>query len=211
MMRPPPRLASLVTAYAAFALAGCGGGSGAEAGICSGTFTACGGDPTGDWEVASTCLGTSFAQLLNDSFAAQSPDCAGAAKSASLSASGTVAYHAGTVAYNMTISTTTSFSFTEACLQALAPGVTADASCAALAPSPGDPEETGSCSFSGSACSCTGASTSPDTSVSSYTVSGATITESSGATYEFCVSGTTMSQRVALVGTNYGVMTLSRQ
>ena len=199
-------------ALAWLALTGCGGGSGSEAGICSGTFTACGGDPAGEWEVASVCLGSSFAQVLNDSFAATSPDCAGAAKSASLSAGGTVAYQAGTVTYDMTISTTTSLSYTVACMKALMPAITADAAgCASLAPAPGDPDETGSCSFSGSACNCDGASTSPDTSAYSYTVSGATITESGGASYEFCVSGGTMSQRVALVGTSYGVMTLTRQ
>jgi len=203
---------SMSLALASLVLTGCGGGSGSEAGICAGGFAACGGDPSGEWEVASTCLSTSFTQLLNDALAAMSPECAGAARSASLSASGTVAYQAGTVTYDMTISTTTSISYTVACMKALMPDVAADAAgCASLGPNPGDPEETGSCSFTGSACSCDVASTSPDTSTYSYTVTGATITESGGASYEFCVSGATMSQRVALVGTNYGVMTLTRQ
>ena len=207
------RLAYKVSlALVSLALTGCGGGSGSEAGICVGGFAACGGDPSGEWEVATACLGTSFAQLLDDALAATSPDCAGAVKSASLSAAGTVAYQAGTVTYDMTISTTTSLSYTVACMKALMPDVTADAvGCASLAPSPGDPEETGSCSFAGSACSCDVASTSPDTSAYSYAVSGATITESGGASYEFCVSGGTMSQRVALVGASYGVMTLTKQ
>jgi hypothetical protein len=157
-------------------------------------------------------LGTSFTQLLDDALAARSAACAGAVQSASLSASGTVAYSAGTVTYDMTIRTTWSISYPMACLQALWPNITADAAgCASLGPAPGDPEETGSCSFAGSTCSCDGASTSPDTSAYSYTVSGATITESGGASYEFCVSGAAMSQRVALVGTSYGVMTLTKQ
>ena len=106
----------------------------------------------------------------------------------------------------------TSISYTVACMNAVMPGVAGDAAgCAALGPPAGDPEETGSCTFSGSACNCDVASTSPDTSTYSYTVGDATITESGGASYEFCVSGATLTQRVALVGASYGVMTLTKQ
>lgn len=196
---------------AALLVAGCGGG-GSDVGICAGTFAACGGDPTGKWQVSDLCLGRDLAQLLNDSLGASSPACMGAVQSATLRTSGTIAYNAGTVTYDTVVSTTTRTSYTVACMNALMPSVPADAtSCAKLGPQPGAADETGSCSFSGSACNCDVDGTSRDTSVNSYAVSGATITESGGASYEFCVSGLTMTQRGALASTSYGTMTLTRQ
>lgn len=211
-MMMKPRVFSLSLAATALAAAGCTGGGGTEAGICAGTFAACGGDPEGSWEVAGACFDKALVQVLDEGLTANAPACAGAVKAATLTIGGTLAYRAGTVTYDMTTRSESSIAYTTACMTALRPNVAADAAaCASLAPAPGDPEKTGSCAYTGTTCDCTVTGVEVDASVRSYTVTGATITESGGASYDFCVSGATMTQHAAIHRTSHGILTFARQ
>jgi hypothetical protein len=44
-----------------------------------------------------------------------------------------------------------------------------------------------------------------------YTVSGATIDEDSGTSYDFCVSGNTMTEREQIEGNAYGIVQLKKR
>jgi hypothetical protein len=62
------------------------------------------------------------------------------------------------------------------------------------------------CNFPGSDCL-----TQPGTEGSTYTVSGSTITDDTGSSYDFCVSGNTMTQREPIEVNAYGVIQLKKR
>jgi len=75
----------------------CGGGSSNQSGTCSGTFSACGGDPTGTWNIAGMCTENSVASILNEEYGLQASSCGDIVKSASLTMTGTTTYSSGTI------------------------------------------------------------------------------------------------------------------
>jgi hypothetical protein len=194
------------------ALAGCGGGSGgSEVGVCTDAFTACGGDPTGSWQITGICLDASLTTILNEAWA--SPSCAGSVESASLSLSGTVTYNAGTVTYDQTTVTSMKASYYLACMAETLGVSSPDATgCAALQASLDDGSgPAASCTFS-DACHCEVTESATNQAANGYTTAGASITESDGSTYDFCVTGAAMSQRAELWTTGrFGIMTLAKQ
>ncbi len=208
MMRALAR--GTMTVVASLGLASCGGNSNSgEVFTCPGTFDACGGDPTGEWEVSSMCIEGNLVQALND--LAPFPNCATGVQSAAVTFSGTVAYRAGTVTYALTTTTSAKLSYSPACMVTLAG--TADAGGCALLASllSGSAGQSGSCSWGGTSCDCDATATSTNMSSNGYTPGGGTITETDGSSYGFCVTGTTMAQRGEISAGNYGVMTLTKQ
>jgi hypothetical protein len=195
-------------------LASCGSGSGSgQVGTCTGAFDACGGDPTGQWDISSMCSEGDLARAINDATVGDLPSCANVVQSASMTFSGSVSYSNGTVTHDVSTTTTAKLSYTMACLADVRGTPTADAStCAALDASyKNSVVGTGSCTFTGATCDCDSTVHSTDTAVNGYTVSGGTITESDGSSYQFCVTAGTMSARIELAPGSYGVMTLTKQ
>ena len=97
MQQTPPCKAGLVLALLlAFGPHGCGASS--ETGpikgtLCAEAFTACGGDPTGTWNVAGVCLDGDLAAAYN---AQRSAACATQTTGADVGATGSATYKAAT-------------------------------------------------------------------------------------------------------------------
>jgi len=202
-------LAALVTAFAA-----CGGGGGTKVAVCkAGAFTACGGDPTGTWHVSGICSENNLTTTMNQMYASQSSACATVVKSVDLSIAGTVTYTSGTVTYNMNNSVAFSMSFSSACISGMLnmSGTMNASLCSSLGTSlTNSGTMTGTCSLSGSNCDCTISEKMTDSSSYPYSVSGSTITESGGDSYDFCVSGKTMSERQDSSDLGFAVLSLTK-
>ena len=205
----------------AFASQGCGGSSGGasdgglvQATTCSGTYKACGGDPTGTWDIASLCAEGDWVGAYNEEMAAQVPACGSAFTSVKPAGSGSVTYAAGNVTFNATTKLAASVTYTPACFSAAYSGLASSASACSQAEAGFNsaPATAGSatCSYAGVNCSCSTTIAKNNTTSGSYTISGSTITESSGDTYDFCVNGNTMTEREQATGSAYAVTTLRR-
>jgi len=191
----------------------CGGGSSNQSGICSGTYSACGGDPTGTWNIAGMCTENSVASILNEEYGSQASSCGDIVKSASLTMTGTATYSSGTITYSTNTVVTSTLSLLSTCISALAGStVTVSASvCSALQTSMNKSDGmSGTCSLSGSNCSCSLTQSVSDSSSDTYTVSGSTITEGGGDSYDFCVSGNSMSERSDSSTYGYAVLSLTK-
>jgi hypothetical protein len=156
---------------ACFVLVGCGG----DDVNCS--FTACGGDPVGNWSIEGMCFDAD--DLLDQS------SCPQATASASVDISGSVSILADST-YTSQTSSVTSFITTipAECLMGLM-------SCDQLT----NPDTGTMCSGDASdACDCTGSDSQSDTSSGTWSASGNTLTLDNDPA-EYCVSGNTMKVR----------------
>ena len=196
---------------------GCGGGGGGisliAATTCSQNFVACGGDPTGTWDIVSLCVDGDLNAAVNDQVAENDPACADLVSNAKLSGSGSVTYGAGTVSYNGRFQVQFAASYTPACVSALAGGASLNAAVCGQIQTNLNKEEgkAGTCSFTGENCVCQFTMSPPITRSYSYTVSGATISEVGSDSYSFCVNGNTMTQREQIAGDAYGVTQLKKR
>jgi hypothetical protein len=195
---------------------GCGGSSGGglvQATACTGTFTACGGDPTGIWEIQSICSEGDFVAAFNAEMAADFSACGSVFTSAKLAGAGSVTYGGGTVTYDCTTRMAMSLTYTPSCFSAATGGLTASAStCSQNATRmSNEPGGAATCSYAGENCSCDTTLTKVNTTTDSYSVSGSTITEGGGDSYTFCVGGNTMVEREQVSGNAYAVMTLEKR
>jgi hypothetical protein len=191
----------------------CGGSSSNQSGTCSGTFNACGGDPTGTWNIADICTENSVASIMNEVYGAKASSCGDIVKSASLTMTGTVTYSSGTITYNTNTVVAGTLSLSSTCISDLAGStVTVNASvCSALQTSMNSSDGmSGTCSLSGSSCNCSLTESTSDSSSDTYTVSGSTITEDGGDSYDFCVSGNSMSERSDSSTYGYAMLSLTK-
>ena len=183
---------------------GCGGSSSTSgAGACT-EATPCGGALDGTtWQLDSVCTIGGVAAALNQAEFPWTAACSGAVTSASLSATGTVSFANGTQTNNVTTITQGTMVLTPACAGAMG-GVTIttlDASTCTLigqeiSSTAGD---TGTCTLAGSNCSCSVTITGTDTTSTSYTISGTSVTYANGDNpTDYCVSGSSLSASQAL-------------
>jgi hypothetical protein len=202
----------------AFAAHGCGGSSGSgpvliPATTCNGTFTACGGDPTGTWDIASICVEGDLTAAYNAEMSADYPACGSTFISANVAGAGSVTYGAGNFSFNATMQAAMSLAYTPDCVSAASGGATSSAStCGQTAATlDNEPETAATCSYTGTNCNCSMTITHANTDSGLYTVSDSTIAESGGSTYTFCVNGNTMIQREQISGNAYGVTTMKKR
>ena len=196
---------------------GCGGGSSEppliQGTACTTTFNACGGDPTGTWDVVSVCVDGDLVSAFNASMATDYAACGNTFTAANLALAGSVTYGAGKYTFDATMAVIESVAYTPACVSALSGGATLNASaCSQMQVNLNNEAGTkGTCTYAGTNCSCQATVTRTNTSTGSYTLSGSTITEDSGTSYQFCVSGSTMIQREVVEGNAYGVTQMKKR
>ena len=194
----------------------CGGSSGSSSssngavGTCNGTYTPCGGDPTGTWNVKNACAQNDVASSMNNYLASQSPKCSDAVKSADATMTGTVQFASGTVTYDTKTVINMNATLSASCLSSQGVPIANAATCNAVASGMASQGVTGTCTPSGSTCVCALTSTQTNTSSDTYTVSGSTFTEGSGNSYPFCVKGNSMTVQESTPETGDGVLTLSK-
>jgi len=186
-------------------------GNGNSASACSETFTACGGDPTGTWDIISVCMQGDLAAAANASYAADSAACSSLCTRATLAAHGSVAYSAGSVQPNAVLSLSETLEMTAGCYVALFGSAWNSASCAAVAQTLEEQSgTTATCLAGNSVCDCEYMDTTP-ANADTYTVSGTTLVASDGSTTEFCVQGSTMTQRDSFGNNAYAVTQYSKR
>jgi hypothetical protein len=211
-VRPGNRIFKV--AFVLFACS-CGGSSAnnlIKGTTCSGTFDACGGDPTGTWDIVSICAEGDLVSAFNAELSAKQAACSSTFTAASLAAAGSVTYAAGNVSYTGNVEVSESLSYTSACVSAVSGGATLNAStCSQIQNNlNNEPNTQSTCNFTTANCNCnTTVSNSPTS--GTFTASKSTITESNGSSYEFCVNGTTMNQRELISGNAYAVTQLRRR
>jgi hypothetical protein len=194
---------------------GTGGNSGAgglSVAACTGTFKACGGDPTGTWDIVSACIEGNLVSAFNAALAADEPSCGSTLSAYSVNVlSGWITYSAGNCTSDTISESAETLAYTPACISALA-GTTLDASvCSSLEQSlNSEPGTTATCTYATN-CNCHSVVSNAGSSSATYTVSGSTITEDSGSSYDFCVSGNTMSQRQQIEGSAYVITQLKKR
>jgi len=194
----------------------CGGSSNTnliQATQCSGTFTSCGGDPTGSWEIIAICVEGDLVAALDAELSSQQTACSSTFTAADLSATGSVTYGAGSVGYKRHSEVVESIEYTPACTAALTSGATLDATVCSQMQSNLNKESgtQATCTFAGGNCKCSATVSQLSPTGASYTVSGSTITESDGSAYDLCVTGTTMVQRELISGNVYAVTQLRKR
>ena len=174
--------------------------------LCTDTFTACGGDPTGTWTVVGVCLDGDLAAAENG---LRSAACATQTTGADVSATGSAMYTAATasadavVIYNETTTERSTESISPACATDSYGVTTLDANgCAQIQTTlkNGDAEKTVACSLSGGNCDCRVTIMHVSKVQNLITITGSNIVESDDTTYDFCVTGNTMLQRQMLAG-----------
>jgi hypothetical protein len=186
--------------------------------LCTDTFTACGGDPTGTWTVSSACLDGDLAAGMNS---VRTGACTTQTKGANVTASGMVTYMAPVagldpaVTYSATIDLRSMESITPACaMQDYAVTTLDAAACTQIATAlkAGDAETTVSCSMAGENCDCRITTIHKKMTQNLFTLTGSMISESGGdnSTYEFCVNGNTMTQKETIVGTVSAITRLTK-
>jgi len=177
---------------------------------CSETFTPCGGDPTGTWDIVSVCLQGDLAAAANAGYAADSADCSSLCTEATLAAQGSVTYSAGSVQPNAVLSLSETLEMTASCYAALFGKAWNSASCATVAQMlEKQSGTTAACSAGNSICNCVYMDTTQAV-ADTYTVNGTTLVASDGSTTEFCVQGSTMTQRDSFGNNAYAVTRYSK-
>jgi hypothetical protein len=72
------------------------------------------------------------------------------------------------------------------------------------------PGTTATCTYATN-CTCRTVASNADTTSGAFTISGSSITEDSGSSYDFCINGNTMIQRQQIEGNAYGVTQLKKR
>ena len=196
---------STVVSGAGGSLTGGGSGVGTSTNTCTGTFAACGGDPTGTWDIVGVCVEGDLAAAANSSYASDSAECSSLCTGATLAAQGLVTYGAGSVQPNAILSLTETLAMTAGCYAALSGETWSSTSCASFAQ--GLDQQSGTtatCSSGSSMCNCAYVTVLSST-VDTYTVDGSLLVASDGTTTEFCVQGSTMTQRDSIGDNTFAV------
>ncbi len=178
---------------------------------CVGTFAACGGDPTGTWDIVSVCIQGDLASAANSSYAGDSAECSNLCTGATLAAQGSVTYGAGSVQPNAILSLTETLAMTAGCYAALTGETWSSTSCATFAQGLNQQSgTTATCSPGSTMCNCAYV-TALSSTVDTYTVNGSLLVASDGTTTEFCVQGSTMTQRDSFGNDTYAVTQFRKQ
>jgi hypothetical protein len=179
---------------------------------CTGTFKPCGGDPSGTWDIVSACLEGDLLASLNAAAGADYPDCAGGVSAASVTLTGSVTYGAGTYSYDAQSNVAETVTYTPKCYSSVSPGSTLSTStCNGIQQALIlDAGATASCTYATS-CNCQLTVANVNTSSGTYQVSGSTITEDTGSSYDFCVNGNTMTQRELIEDNVYGISQMKKR
>lgn len=184
----------------AFAVGTCR--SGQESHACKEPFVACGGDPTGTWEIASACIEGDLQAALNDGL---SPECANSVTAVDWSETGTVSFNSGTVSRTGTTVRATSISYLPACASAICKCDGASiGGCQEMQKinQNGDPDRQVTCKHTDTSCDCSAKTTKDISGESTYTVNGTSLDEAGRLEISFCVAGDSLIQREPLYGTN---------
>ena len=164
-------------------------------GICTSSFTACGGDPTGIWDIVGVCVQGDIAAAANAEYASSASQCSDICTGAKPAAQGSVTFSAGNYQPNAVVSLTETLVVSDSCYAALWGQSWTAASCTTLAQDLSQQAgTTATCTPTSTSCDCvyeTVLAAQSDT----YTVSGSLLVASDGTTTEFCVQGSTMTQR----------------
>ncbi len=177
---------------------------------------------TGSWNLGTLCVTGSVTNALN-SLLTQYPACPNTFTSGALESTVSVAYTATNFTRSGQNHLTGKMKITAACFSDMMGGTSLSAqSCAAYAqvlPS----VMTGrclqnnvacnvsvSCGFDGTTCNCDTDTTEQVNDNGTYTVSGTTLTESTGGTYQYCVKGSQLSQSGVVGDDIAGVVYLNK-
>ena len=167
-----------------------------------GSFTACGGDLEGTWELEKLCLDVDPAMFG----AIDNPACSDFVQDVRVMADGMLTVTSDTLTFSGTLDMDIDFRFSDACLQASAGDTTIKTNaqlCSSLqdgleegAQEPDAAITSATCSAGAAACNCT-ASAPPQTISSSgaYSVTGNTLMDPDGETSEYCVQGDSLTLR----------------
>lgn len=188
----------------------CVGGADSD-GSCD-AFEACGGDPTGRWEVVSMC-GLNFTENANAT-QFDAPECDGAIRHVEASVSGIYDFAGGSRSVDMVMQVDLEIALTEECVAATRSAAVADFSlfCGALEAEYRQTPEfaAAECSVIDGACECLVTSVEePVTESGTYTVSGNNLDDGSTLT-PFCVRGDRLTMRDEAPDGRIAVMTLRR-
>ena len=177
-----------------------------------GSFSACGGDLVGDWEVQDVCFENPEALFTG---AVDEPACDDAFRGLDVDASGSYSFgDDGNGSSSVTLSMTIDTRWTEACISAIANGAEVDINeaCDALQTEyMGQAEfEAADCSVSGTACNCLlTAAERTVTGMGTYRVQGNALVDADG-NNPFCVEGDTLTLSISAEGlTGHVVLTRS--
>jgi hypothetical protein len=173
---------------------------------CEGAYTPCGGDVTGTWELGTLCVVGSVTNALN-ALLADYPSCANTFTEGRLESTGSVTYTATNFTRTGSVHLTGKMKITSACFgeQLMGAALTAQScgSYAQVAPAAMAAQcsaggsactVTVSCGYEGTTCNCDADMAQQIADSGTYTVSGTTLTESTGGSYSFCVNGNQLSQ-----------------
>jgi hypothetical protein len=193
---------------------GTGSGSGTVlANTCNTSVTDwCGGDVTGTWTVTTICAETNPVDTINQQNAAKYPDCTQTCSSAKVTATGFVTYSSQTMASNLSFRIVESLSFSPVCFSEAMGTTPTDSTCQSLVL---DPNGTSTCALTLSNCACQFDETTSDQ-ATTYALSGNEIIEYDTLAFtnqsiQYCVTGTTMTQRRNLrPGINYDIQFVRR-
>jgi hypothetical protein len=205
-------------AFAQFACGGSDGEGPIMPTLCTDAFTACGGDPVGMWSISGACLDGDLAAGFNST---RSGACATQTTAADVKVTGSLNYMGAapdTVAmYNATLTARSTESISPACAMEAFQVTTLDAAACTQIQTTiknSDPElmaeTTVSCGLAGVNCDCRITIADLQMAQNFVTVTGSNIAEGSD-TYDFCVSGTTMTQKRLLAGNVSVVVTLAKK
>jgi len=204
----------------AFAQLACGGSDGEGPimpTLCTEAFTACGGDPLGMWSISGSCLDGDLAAAING---ARSAACNTQTTAADVKVTGSLTYMGAapdTLAVtNATVTSRSTESISPACAMEAFQVTTLDAAaCTQIQTTLKniDPElmaeTTVSCALAGANCDCKITIADVQMAQSFATVTGSSIMEND--TYDFCVSGTTMTQKRMVAGNVSAVVKLEKK
>jgi hypothetical protein len=186
--------------------------------VCTEAFTPCGGDPLGMWSVSGACLDGDLAAGFNST---RSAACMAQTTAADLKVTGSLNYMGAApdtlVVYNATVTTRSTESISPACAMEAFQVTTLDAAaCTQIQTTLKnlDPdlmaETTVSCSLAGANCDCRITIADVQMAQSFVTVTGPNIAEGDDS-YDFCISGTTMTQKRMLAGNVSAVVKLEKK
>lgn len=203
----PLRIASIAIVLLAI---GCGSEDSekkvATAGSCEESYSACGGDVTGAWNLGNLCVTGSVTNALNGQLA-EYPSCSTAFTDGNLESDVSVTYTATDFTRSGTNHLTGKMKISDACFSEMTSGTPLSAlSCGSFAQvlpnimisrcaaNNLSCSVAVDCGYADSTCNCNTDTTEQVNVSGTYTVSDTTLTESTGATYQYCVKGSQLTQ-----------------
>jgi hypothetical protein len=217
LLRPEAWMVAVLLAFGQLACGSSSGDGGITGTLCTDTFNACGGEPTGNWTLSGFCLDGDLVAGLNSEQTAAS--CSSQTKTAQAKGSGTANYMApvagdGVVVYDAKLELRTTESISPACAADAWGVATLDATgCTQIqtAIKAGDANTTVTCAMAAGNCDCTVDQVTLQKAQNLYTLTGSNIVESDDSTYDICVNGMTMTQRQNIAGTVNVISTFTKK